>query len=121
MGSTVWTDEESQYIKAMLNWKEKPEPLDSARSSRVIGSAPETAIAKQPVGEFRILVIGAKGVGKTSIITRVTQAFLVVYFKLIFLRLAVTSVCLTLCRTVLYGYPSSQARPLLRGWLPSSL
>ena len=74
MGSTVWTDEESQYIKAMLNWKEKPEHLDSARSSRVLlGSAPETAL-RQPVGEFRILVIGAKAVGKTSIITKVTQA-----------------------------------------------
>ena len=28
---------------------------------------------KAPVGEFRVLVIGAKGVGKTSILTRVSR------------------------------------------------
>lgn len=65
----IFSDEEASYLRAVLKWQEKP-PEDK-RASWMLGlRMPEK---KKPVGEFRILVIGAKGVGKTSILTKVRE------------------------------------------------
>lgn len=71
MGSVIFTDDEARYIKAMLSWEEptldEKKQLDLARALE----AEAEANKRQPVGEFRILVAGGKGTGKTSILTRV--------------------------------------------------
>lgn len=65
MSSMIFTDEEARYLRAVLKWQEKL-PEDNVTSWMLNGMRiPE----KKPVGEFRILVIGAQGVGKTSILT----------------------------------------------------
>jgi GTPase SAR1 family protein len=53
-----WTDEEAKFIKAVVSWNDSLEPK----------KVPEK---KDTVGELRIVVIGAKGTGKTAILTRV--------------------------------------------------
>ena len=58
MGSMHWTDEEAKLMKAIFTW----EDTEAAKNRP---PKPDT------VGEFRILVIGAKGTGKTSVLTRV--------------------------------------------------
>lgn len=79
MGSVIFTDEEARYIKAMLGWQD-PILLDNERRrSKLNGEA--DARTKQPVGEFRILVAGAKGVGKTSILTRVRGPSLMIRLR----------------------------------------
>lgn len=66
MASMIFSDSEAKYLRAVLKWQEKS-PEDN-RASWMLGlRAPE----KKPVGEFRILVIGDKGVGKTSILKKV--------------------------------------------------
>lgn len=68
MASMIFSDEEVKYLRAVLKWQEKPP--DDNRASWMLGlRMPE----KKPVGEFRVLVIGAKGVGKTSILKKVSQ------------------------------------------------
>ncbi|KAH8881542.1 P-loop containing nucleoside triphosphate hydrolase protein [Thozetella sp. PMI_491] len=61
--SFVWTDEEADYLKAVLRWQDAPE--EAKRKLAV-----DAERRKKTAGEFRILVIGAKGTGKTSILTR---------------------------------------------------
>ncbi|KAK3945916.1 P-loop containing nucleoside triphosphate hydrolase protein [Diplogelasinospora grovesii] len=75
VNSFVWTDEEAKYLKAVLKWQDPAG--DDKRRSRLSQfpkptPAPTADITQEKaiVGEFRILVIGAKGVGKTSILTR---------------------------------------------------
>ncbi|KAM7204115.1 hypothetical protein V8F33_001750 [Rhypophila sp. PSN 637] len=93
VSSFVWTDEEAKYFKAVLKWKEKEAPTslnsdDTSSSSKPDGNngisqhsdrrtEQEEEQATEPsqqkpaaAGEFRILVIGARGTGKTSILTR---------------------------------------------------
>lgn len=68
MASMIFSDDEAKYLRAVLKWQEKPP--DDKRASWFLGlRMPE----KKPVGEFRVLVIGAKGVGKTSILKKVSQ------------------------------------------------
>jgi len=70
MGSMHWSDEESRYLKAILSWQEPP--TDEKAAAKKAAAAKAAAQAKKDVaGEFRIVVIGAKGTGKTSILTRV--------------------------------------------------
>ncbi|KAJ9156719.1 hypothetical protein NKR23_g1290 [Pleurostoma richardsiae] len=71
MGSIVWSDDESQYIRAILKWRDEPQDdrMVDKPSGAPIRFAPETR-GWHPVGEFRILVLGAQGVGKTSLLTR---------------------------------------------------
>ena len=57
----VWTDEEAQYLRALLAW----------RPSKADGEKYAAMDTRKPAGEFRFLVIGARGCGKTSILTRV--------------------------------------------------
>lgn len=66
----IFSDEEVKYLRAVLKWQEKPP--DDNRASWMLGlRMPE----KKPVGEFRVLVIGAKGVGKTSILKKVSKGW----------------------------------------------
>ncbi len=64
MGSMHWSDEESRYLQALLTWQG-----DGSEKEKLARSAVEPL---KTVGEFRVLVVGAKGVGKTSILTRVS-------------------------------------------------
>jgi len=59
MGSMHWTDEEAKLMKAIFTWEDDEE-------ERRRPPKPDT------VGELRVLVIGAKGTGKTSVLTRVS-------------------------------------------------
>lgn len=67
MNSMIFTEEEARYVKAVLKWQEKP-PEDKVASWMRNGLR---MAERKPVGEFRVLVIGARGVGKTSILTTV--------------------------------------------------
>lgn len=66
MASMIFSDDEAKYLRAVLKWQEKNP--DDNRASWMLGLR-----APKPVGEFRILVIGAKGVGKTSILKKVRK------------------------------------------------
>ncbi len=65
--SFVWTDEEASYLKAVLRWQDTPPDAEKRKA------AAEAERRKKTAGEFRVLVIGAKGTGKTSILTRVNK------------------------------------------------
>ena len=65
LGSMHWSDEESKFLKAVFTWQDEPTVEELAALRR------EAEAKKKVVGEFRVLVIGAKGTGKTSILTRV--------------------------------------------------
>lgn len=66
MASMIFSDDKVKYLRAVLKWQEKN--TDDNRASWMLGlRSPE----KKPVAEFRILVIGSKGVGKTSILKKV--------------------------------------------------
>ncbi len=65
--SFVWTDEEASFLKAVLRWQDRE--AEVARRKAAI----EAERRKKTVGEFRILVVGAKGSGKTSLLTRVNR------------------------------------------------
>jgi predicted AAA+ superfamily ATPase len=66
VGSFVFTDEEARYLKAVLRWQDT---LDDEKQRAAADE--EARRKKQPAGELRILVVGAKGSGKSSILTRV--------------------------------------------------
>lgn len=68
MTSMIFTDEEARYLKAVLKWQEKTPEGDLANWML---NGLRVPVKNTPVGEFRILVIGAQGVGKTSILTQV--------------------------------------------------
>jgi hypothetical protein len=69
MASMIFSDDEAKYLRAVLNWQEKPP--DDKRAGWMLGlRGPE----RKPAGEFRVLVIGAKGVGKTSILKKVSES-----------------------------------------------
>jgi GTPase SAR1 family protein len=63
--SMVWSDEEAKYLRALLTFD--PNKNEEAKRKSIVKEE------KQPVGEFRILVVGAKGCGKTSIVTKVLK------------------------------------------------
>ena len=74
VNSFVWTAEEAKYLKAVLRWQDAPPNPEEERRLRAAAAAEEAERTKnkpQPAGEFRVLVIGARGTGKTSILTRV--------------------------------------------------
>lgn len=77
MGSYVFSDEEAEYLKAVLKWQDTSIPAEEwkRRLSRLMPTnaemVDEEKRRRKPVGEFRILVIGAKDTGKTAILTRV--------------------------------------------------
>ena len=65
--SFVWSDEEASFLKAVLRWQDRE--AEATRRKAAI----EAERRKKTVGEFRILVVGAKGSGKTSLLTRVNR------------------------------------------------
>ncbi|KAK0643120.1 P-loop containing nucleoside triphosphate hydrolase protein [Cercophora newfieldiana] len=69
VNSFVWTAEEAKYLKAVLRWQDAPPNPEEERRLRV-AAAEKEAERRKPAGEFRVLVIGARGTGKTSILTR---------------------------------------------------
>jgi hypothetical protein len=72
MGTTVFSDDETRYLKAVMKWQDTISAEEEKRA-RLVAAAERAArkAKQQAVGEFRILVIGARGTGKTSILTRV--------------------------------------------------
>jgi hypothetical protein len=88
VNSFVWTSEEARYIKAILRWQANPPDNDNDRNTPSPSPSPtslKSGTSKQktkqqqqqqqqhgkPAGELRMLVIGAQGVGKTALLTRV--------------------------------------------------
>ncbi|KAL1899886.1 hypothetical protein Sste5346_002752 [Sporothrix stenoceras] len=64
MGSMVWTSDEARYLKAIFTWQDR---FDDEQDG---GNRVQTAAARACIGDFRVLLIGAKGVGKTALLTR---------------------------------------------------
>ncbi|KAK3370207.1 P-loop containing nucleoside triphosphate hydrolase protein [Podospora didyma] len=76
VNSRIWTAEEAKYLKAILQWQESPRSDDEKKKRQASVEEAERKRQKQqqqPTGEFRVLVIGARGSGKTSILTRFGQ------------------------------------------------
>ncbi|KAK4225900.1 ras-related and estrogen-regulated growth inhibitor-like protein [Podospora fimiseda] len=94
--SLVFTPEEAKYLKAILNWKDsspssssendddtshlrpRPEHQPSTLPTNYIHPRkqppkPSPPPKSTPITEFKVLVIGAKGTGKTSLITKFSQ------------------------------------------------
>ncbi|KAK4178362.1 P-loop containing nucleoside triphosphate hydrolase protein [Triangularia setosa] len=89
--SFVWTPEEASYLKAVLRWQDAPSsdddnnarprqprrrpppPPQNGQTSHHHNNKQSQPNEKDepPAGEFRVLVLGAKGAGKSSILTRV--------------------------------------------------
>ncbi|KAI5922722.1 P-loop containing nucleoside triphosphate hydrolase protein [Camillea tinctor] len=63
MSSVAWSEEETRYFRALLSWDPSKAIDDST-------GMPPALYEKPPVGEFRVLIVGAKGCGKTSLLTR---------------------------------------------------
>ncbi|KAI1738902.1 P-loop containing nucleoside triphosphate hydrolase protein [Xylaria scruposa] len=57
----VLSDEEKRYYRALLAWK----PSDAEKYTKQ-EAAPERLVA----GQFRVLILGSKGCGKTALLTR---------------------------------------------------
>ncbi|KAK3301298.1 uncharacterized protein B0H64DRAFT_438384 [Chaetomium fimeti] len=74
VNSLVWSPEEAKYLKAIFRWQETEPSLDEERKRQ---QAEEDERRRQqeekPAGEFRVLVIGGRGTGKTAILTRFGQ------------------------------------------------
>jgi hypothetical protein len=73
VNSLVWTAEEAKYLKAVLRWHDSTSDEKRARRAEEEASRRRRRQQEQekPAGEFRVLVIGARGTGKTAILTRV--------------------------------------------------
>jgi phage terminase large subunit-like protein len=74
VNSVVWTPEEAKYLKAIFRWQETTPTLDDEKRRRQAEEAERRRQQEQqkPAGEFRVLVIGGRGTGKTAILTRVS-------------------------------------------------
>lgn len=66
MNSIIFSDDEARYLRVLMRHVDKPP--DEHRASWVFNGfhIPEEKV--KPVGEFKVLVIGAKGVGKTCLL-----------------------------------------------------
>lgn len=74
VNSLVWTPEEAKYLKAIFRWQESTTAVDDEKRRRQAEEAARRREQEQkPAGEFRVLVIGGRGTGKTAILTRVRQ------------------------------------------------
>lgn len=66
-----WTEEETRYLRAILTWQAKSDNKRASSRLSSLGTTEEQdGLTKKPVGNLRILVAGAEGCGKTSILTR---------------------------------------------------
>lgn len=68
MNSVIFSDDEARFLQQMLKMVEKPP--DDHRASWIFNGFAMPQNKTKPAGEFRILVIGGQGVGKTSILTK---------------------------------------------------
>lgn len=75
MSSMIFSDDEARFLRLVLRLAEKP-PDDNKASWMTKGLRMTEKKAKS-AGEFRVLVIGDRGVGKTSLLTKVRPFFLV--------------------------------------------
>ncbi|KAL8305114.1 hypothetical protein RB600_008142 [Gaeumannomyces tritici] len=76
VGSMQWTEEETRYLRAILTWQAKPDHKRASLRNSTLALTGNQDEMKKPVGNLRILVVGAEGCGKTSILTRFcTDAF----------------------------------------------
>ncbi|KAL8358525.1 hypothetical protein RB598_003006 [Gaeumannomyces tritici] len=66
-----WTEEETRYLRAILTWQAKPDHNRASLRNSTLALTEKQDEMKKPVGNLRILVVGAEGCGKTSILTRV--------------------------------------------------
>ncbi|KAK3309064.1 P-loop containing nucleoside triphosphate hydrolase protein [Chaetomium strumarium] len=74
VGSLMWTAEEAKYLKAVLHWQETAASEDEKRQQQAEEEARRRhQQQRQPAGEFRILVVGARGTGKTALLTRMAN------------------------------------------------
>ncbi|KAK4657835.1 hypothetical protein QC762_201393 [Podospora pseudocomata] len=93
VASFVWTAEEAKYLKAVLRWQDAPSSDDDATATRPrqprrrpppppratiqLSSQnrrqPQEKEDHPPSGELRVLVLGAKGAGKSSLLSRFSQ------------------------------------------------
>ncbi|KAK4236432.1 ras-related and estrogen-regulated growth inhibitor-like protein [Achaetomium macrosporum] len=72
--SLMWTAEEAKYLKAVLHWQETASSDDEKKQRQAEEDARRgQEQQRQPAGEFRILVIGDRGTGKTALLTRFSQ------------------------------------------------
>ncbi|TLD13580.1 uncharacterized protein PgNI_03343 [Pyricularia grisea] len=77
MGSMQWTDEEANYLKAIFTWQEiHGDDRISDRTSRLSQFEAQNRRSTNVKSEgktesdFRVLIVGTKGCGKTSVLTR---------------------------------------------------
>lgn len=70
VNSIIFSEDEAHMMRLILRHLDKPP--DNNRGSWMFSglTIPEEEV--KPVGVFRILVIGANGVGKTSLLNRVS-------------------------------------------------
>ncbi|KAK4190618.1 ras-related and estrogen-regulated growth inhibitor-like protein [Podospora australis] len=81
VNSFLWTPEEATYLKAVLRWQDDAPAASEQDRKRRRQQAEEAEWRRKqellsqekPAGEFRVLVIGGKGTGKSSILTRFAQ------------------------------------------------
>ncbi|KAL2196459.1 hypothetical protein P885DRAFT_61056 [Corynascus similis CBS 632.67] len=69
VNSIVWSVEEAKYLKAIFRWQEIS---SSDEESQKAAKAAERQRQREqkPAGEFRVLVLGGRGTGKTALLTR---------------------------------------------------
>lgn len=71
MNSIIFSDDEARFLRLVLKLAERPHD-DKRASWMPFGlHVPEKAKA---AGEFRFLVIGGQGVGKTSLLTKARKS-----------------------------------------------
>ncbi|KAK4156247.1 ras-related and estrogen-regulated growth inhibitor-like protein [Chaetomidium leptoderma] len=68
----VWSAEEAKYLKAIFRWQETADD-DKRRRQAEEAERRQQQEQQKPAGEFRVLVIGGRGTGKTAILTRFGQ------------------------------------------------
>ncbi|KAJ4306179.1 hypothetical protein N0V88_000975 [Collariella sp. IMI 366227] len=62
--SLVFTADEAKYLKAILRWQAAPDDERKRQEEE------RRRQQQKPAGEFRILVVGGRGTGKTALLTR---------------------------------------------------
>jgi phage terminase large subunit-like protein len=72
VNSLVWTADEAKYLKAIFRWQESNASLEDEKRRREAEDAARREREQKPAGEFRVLVIGGRGTGKTALLTRVS-------------------------------------------------
>jgi hypothetical protein len=78
VNSLVWTAEEAKYLKAIFQWRDAVSSSDDEERQHQQEEDGKRQHQDQhqqqrPAGQFRILVVGGRGTGKTAILTRVSH------------------------------------------------